>query len=1211
MKPKGRWQFWIDRGGTFTDLVGLDPHGALKTCKLLSENPELYRDAALQGIRQLMGLASDAPIPAHSIEAVKMGTTVATNALLERRGEPTVLAVTEGFGDVLRIGNQNRPRLFDLHIQKTQMLFERVIEIPERLGATGRVFTPLDEGAAIQRLNAAFDEGFRSIAILLMHGYRYHQHELRLAALAEQVGFSQISLSHQASALVKLIGRGDTVVADAYLSPCLRRYVEQVSAELGGTRLFFMQSNGGLAEARHFQGKDSVLSGPAGGIIGAVETAGRAGFSKMITFDMGGTSTDVAHYDGALERTTDREVAGVRLRAPMLQIHTVAAGGGSIVAFDGHRFTVGPESAGANPGPVAYGRKGPLTLTDCNLMLGRLVPECFPKLFGASGDQPLDVAAVQTAFQALAQRVEAALGESRSGLHIAEGCLTIAVQSMAEAIKRISVQRGYDVTEYALCCFGGAGGQLACRLADVLGMTRVFMHPLAGVLSAYGMGLASIRCVKQQTVEQPLDSCWGTELEPLFERLEREAALSLKSQGAGSYRLVRTLELKYEGTDQALQVAFAQPPVLKSEFEMLHESRFGFLQPNKALIVAAISVEAISDVEPLRERVQTAPGEEEPLLWTRMYTDGELRSVPVYRAGARAFQVDGPAILVHSHVTFVVEAGWSAVWDGHLIAKRTGAGAVRRRSGTQADPVLLEVFNNLFMSIAEQMGFALQNTSSSVNIKERLDFSCALFDAKGQLIANAPHMPVHLGSMSASVQSLLQEKELRPGDVYATNNPYNGGTHLPDITVVTPVFSTDGDELLFFTASRGHHADIGGISPGSMPPFSRHIEEEGALLDGVKMVENGAFLSTELEVAFLNGPYPTRDFAQNVADLKAQVAANTKGLRELNAMIDHYSLETVKAYMGHVQDYAEARVREAISFLKSGAFTYELDSGDRVAVSIHVDREAAEAVIDFSGTSGQTESNFNAPAAVCRAAVLYVFRTLVKEDIPMNEGCLRPLKMVIPPGCLLNPAFPAAVVAGNVETSQVVTDALYGALGKMAAAQGTMNNFTFGNEHYQYYETICGGAGAGPGFNGADAVHTHMTNSRITDPEIFELRYPVLLERFAIRKGSGGAGAFKGGDGVVRRVRFLEAMEAAMLSNRRRVPPFGLEGGEPGALGRNRVIRENGEEQELGALSASSMQAGDAIEIETPGGGGFGTQRVNSTQGVEGVSCLLCDFEDK
>jgi 5-oxoprolinase (ATP-hydrolysing) len=1200
------WQFWIDRGGTFTDVVARTPDGAIRVHKLLSDNPEQYDDAALEGIRQLLRLAPDEPVPAAAIEAVKMGTTVATNALLERRGEPTVLAITAGLGDALRIGYQHRPDIFARHIVLPEMLYADLVEIDERVRADGAVERPIDLAKAKRDLAASLARGQRALAIVLMHGYRHHAHELALAELARALGFAQVSVSHQVSPLMKLVSRGDTTVVDAYLSPILRRYVDRMAGALGDVRLMFMQSNGGLVDARLFQGKDAILSGPAGGIVGGVRVGGLAGFERIITFDMGGTSTDVAHFAGEYERTFESEVAGVRLRAPMMAIHTVAAGGGSILTFDGARFRVGPESAGANPGPACYRRGGPLTVTDANLMVGKLDPRFFPSVFGPGADQPLDGEVVRRRFRELAVEVARATGVERTPEQLAHGCLAIAVDNMANAIKKISIQRGHDISDYVLCCFGGAAGQHACLVADSLGLKRVLVHPLASVLSAYGMGLADVRAIRQRAIEATLDDALMPTLRDAIDELEDEARGELQRQGLEPARITTAarVHIRYSGTDTPLEIPAADAAELRRAFETEHRARYGFVVAGRGLVVEQVAVEAIGHMavidEPELEVVPRAANEPlEPVDHTRMITaraphqPPEAFTTPVFerdhlRPGDR---VDGPAIIVEPTTTVVVEPGWRAELTArdHLLLSRIEVLPQRAALGTHADPIMLEVFNNLFMSIAEQMGVTLQNTAYSVNMKERLDFSCALFDRDGMLIANAPHMPVHLGSMGESVRTILRLRGagMRPGDVFALNNPYNGGTHLPDLTVVMPVFGDHG-QLLFLTAARGHHADIGGITPGSMPPDSTSIEEEGVLIDDFQLVDQGRFLAEELDALLASGPYPARNPRQNVADLQAQIAACARGAGELTRMIGQFGLDTVLAYTGHVQDNAEESVRRVLGVLKDGAFAYPLDNGAVIRVRVRIDRGARRAVVDFTGTSAQLADNFNAPAAVCRAAVLYVFRTLVDEPIPMNEGCLKPIEIVISEGCMLNPRHPAAVVAGNVETSQCITDALYGALGVLAGAQGTMNNFTFGNERYQYYETICGGSGAGPDFDGTSAVHTHMTNSRLTDPEVLEWRYPVLLESHRINRGSGGAGVHRGGDGTIRRVRFLEAMGAALLSNHRIVAPFGLEGGEPGACGRQWIEHADGTTEPLPGCAKTEVRPGDVFVIQTPAGGGFG-----------------------
>ena len=1199
-ETKGKWEFWIDRGGTFTDIVARRPDSTLLTHKLLSDNPGRYADAALQGIRDLLGLAPDEPLPSARIAAVKMGTTVATNALLERKGEPCLLVTTRGFGDALRIGYQARPKLFALKIELPEMLYAAVVEVDERMSVKGEVVTPLDVAAARLDLARAYESGLRACAIVLVHGYRYPAHERQLAALAREAGFTQISVSHEVSPLMKLVPRGDTTVVDAYLSPVLRRYIDRVAAALGDTRLLFMQSNGGLAAADFFQGKDAILSGPAAGVIGMARTAEQAGMRQVIGFDMGGTSTDVSHFDGTLERTFETQVAGVRLRAPMMLIHTVAAGGGSILRFDGARLKVGPDSAGADPGPACYGKGGPLTVTDANVMLGKIDPRYFPNLFGPKGDGPLDATLVRAKFQALADEITRATGRSHEAEAVAAGFIAIAVQNMANAIKKISLARGYDVTRYALACFGGAGGQHACLVADALGISRILLHPYAGVLSAYGMGLADLRVLHEHALEVALDPPGIEAAAGLLDRLAGEAEAEMQAQGVAAAQRTteRRLQVRYAGSDTALTVPWADTEGVRDAFTEAHRKVYGFVSPEKQIILEAAMVETIGTMP---EPPENAAAERVPprsivpeLARIDAHMAGRHHVAPVIdreamRPGER---VVGPAIIVERTATTVIEPGWEAALTKRrdLVLTRIEPLAREKIEAGAADPVLLEIFNNLFMSVAEQMGSVLEKTAYSVNIKERLDFSCAIFAPDGELIANAPHLPVHLGSMSESIKTVIREKgaSLKPGDVYALNAPYNGGTHLPDVTVVTPGFDEGGRRILFYVASRGHHADIGGITPGSMPPDSRTIAEEGILFDMVKLVDRGRFLETETLDLLSSGPHPARNPHQNLADLKAQVAACTTGIEELHRLLALYGEETVQAYMGHVQDNAAREVGLAIGRLRSGNFTYEMDDGARIAIAIAIDRAAGRARIDFTGTSAQHPGNFNAPRAVTVAAVLYVFRCLIEHDIPLNGGCLRPLELLIPDGSMLSPAFPAAVVAGNVETSQCVTDALFGALGIMAAAQGTMNNLTFGNARYQYYETICGGAGAGADFDGTSAVHTHMTNTRLTDPEVLEWRFPVRLESFRIRPGSGGRGRHRGGDGAIRRLRFLEAMTAALLSGHRRVPPFGLEGGEDGACGRQWIERANGEQVPLQGCDRAEMAAGDVLVIETPGGGGFG-----------------------
>jgi 5-oxoprolinase (ATP-hydrolysing) len=1197
----GKWQFWIDRGGTFTDIVARDPDGHLTTHKLLSENPGRYRDAAIAGIKTVLGLSLDAPIPAGVVEAVKMGTTVATNALLERKGERTLLVVNRGFADALRIGNQARPRLFDLAITLPSMLYEEVVEVAGRVGVDGDEIEALDEAAARRAFASVRAKGIMACAIVLIHAWKYPEHERRLADLAREAGFAQVSASHAVSPLLRLVPRGDTTVVDAYLSPILRRYVDQVAAELGDARLYFMRSNGGLADAAGFQGKDAILSGPAGGIVGAARTAGMAGLDHIIGFDMGGTSTDVALYAGGFERAFETAVAGVRMRAPMMAINTVAAGGGSILHFDGARFRVGPDSAGADPGPACYRRGGPLTVTDANVCVGKIQPRHFPAIFGPNGDAPLDADIVAAKFAALAEEIERATGQQRNPQQVAEGYLQIAVANMANAIKQVSVQKGHDASRFALQCFGGAGGQHACLVADALGMETVFIHPFAGVLSAYGMGLADQTVMREQAVEIPLEPHAMSELRELADRLADEATEALAGQGADPAHITaqRNLHLRYAGTEAALIVPLRDEPEIVADFTAAHRARFGFATPDRPLVVEAVAVEAIAPGETVEEatlptRTSGAPRTIDTI---QMFTGGKEHTAPVFdRTDLLAGDsIAGPALIREANATTVVEPGWTAEITqlDHMMLRRTERLATRvDASSGRPDPVLLELFNNLFMNVAEQTGAVLQNTSMSVNIKERLDFSCAIFDAEGFLVANAPHVPVHLGAMGESVRTVLNNRRntLKPGDVVALNNPFNGGTHLPDVTVITPLFDETGGTIMFFVGSRGHHADIGGITPGSTPPVSRTLEEEGVVIDDFLLVDGGQFREAELRALLAGAKYPARSPDVNVADIKAQVAANEKGVQELQRVVALYGWPVVSAYMRHVMDNAEESVRRVIDRLGSGAFEYTMDSGLPLRVAVSVDRATRSAVVDFTGTGRQSEGNFNSPPAVTRAAVLYVFRTLVADDIPLNDGCLKPLHLVIPAGTFLSPTPGAAVVAGNTEVSQATCNALFGALKPIACSQATMNNFLFGDARRQYYETICGGTGAGPGFDGTSAIHSHMTNTRMTDPEVLELRYPVRLERFAIRRGSGGAGKWQGGDGAIRRVRFLEPMTAVIVSSRRNVAPFGLEAGEDGAVGRQWVERADGTHEVLTGTDSAELNPGDVFVIETPGGGGYGAQ---------------------
>ncbi|QUS59718.1 hydantoinase B/oxoprolinase family protein [Synechocystis sp. PCC 7338] len=1243
-------KFFVDRGGTFTDIVAITKDEKLaQQCvkdrrfsvfalptketvilfKLLSENPELYDDAVIHGIRTILGLGNTDPITQEKVSLVKMGTTVATNALLERKGDPLVLVMTQGFRDGLAIAYQHRPDIFALEIKKPSLLYDQVIEAVERIDAQGEILHPLDQYQINRDLQQAYDQGIRSVAIALMHSYRYPDHELIIAEIAQNIGFTQISRSSEVSPLIKYIYRGDTTVVDAYLSPLLRRYVDQVQGQLPGITVQFMQSHGGLVDGNHFQGRDSILSGPAGGIVGAVKTSQRAGFSHIITFDMGGTSTDVAHFNGTYERLWETEIAGVRLRVPSLAIHTVAAGGGSILQFDGQRYQVGPDSAGANPGPACYRRDGPLTVTDANVMVGRLQKNYFPPVFGPEGNQPLDIDIVQEKFTDLATQIAQSTATQPTPVEVADGFLAIAVENMANAIKKISLQRGYDLKNYTLCCFGGAGGQLVCRLGDRLGISKIFLHPYSGVLSAYGMGLAEQRALRAMTIEQPLMAENLSNLLTHYQTLKTQLTRTFTADHNSNHdeqssnhppTIRRQIDLKYQGTDTTLSLDFCQDLAsLTEQFTHQHQQRYGFSQTGTPLTIASISLEYIQPLDLPPEpclTLATKPGQAVEMV--DFYGDRQWHSIPVYqRQQLGPHQaITGPAMIVEGTGTIVIDPGWQAQLGSakpgepqpcHLVLEKRvnntedGEDLINNKNkfkinlnalnnDIQVDPVRLEIFKNLYQFIAEEMGIVLRNTASSVNIKERLDFSCAIFDSHGDLIANAPHIPVHLGSMGESVKALLRDRrqQLQPGDVYLSNDPYNGGTHLPDVTVITPLFDSAGKEILFYVASRGHQADLGGITPGSMPPHSQNINQEGILFDNKLLVKAGGLQTETIRVHLLNSPYPARNVEQNLADFSAQIAANQRGIMGLENMVAQYGLNTVQQYMLHVQNNAQQAVTQAIAKLKSGQFVTEMDNGIRIAVAITVNVSQGTATIDFSGTSPQGKHNFNTPKAVVQAVVLYVFRTLVQEPIPLNAGCLKPLKIIIPPSCLLDPQYPAAVVAGNVETSQAIADTLYGALGCLAASQGTMNNLTFGDGQYQYYETIAGGSGAGPGFAGCDAVQTHMTNSRLTDPEILESRFPVLLEQFAIRPHSGGAGKFSGGNGIVRQFQFRQSLSVAILANRRRVAPFGLAGGEPGAVGENWLLRHSGDELRLDGCAQVDVVPGDRLIVKTPGGGGYG-----------------------
>ena len=1190
---KNDWQFWIDRGGTFTDVVARRPNRSLTSHKYLSVNPGRYDDAAVFAMRDIMGIIDGDSFPDNQVSAIKMGTTVATNALLEREGAKTLLLITKGFKDLLLIGQQHRQDLFALKPSRPAPLYENVLEVDERLSADGTVLQPLDEAALRASLETAKTEGYESIAIAFAHGYRYPDHEKRAAAVASDAGFPQISVSHQVSALMKLVPRGDTTVADAYLTPILKRYVNQVSDATGSSPLYFMQSNGGLVAASAFEGKDAVLSGPAGGIVGAVRMAEREGFDRILGFDMGGTSTDVSHYAGRFERVTDTTVAGVRMTIPMMDIHTVAAGGGSICRYENGRFQVGPQSAGAFPGPACYGRGGPIAVTDCNLITGKIQPHLFPAVFGDKGDKPLDPAASAAGFEEIRQQIKADTGKDMPIEEIAEGFLSVAVEHMARAIKRVSVERGHNVKDYALLTFGGAGGQHACLVADALGVEKVLVPPFAGVLSALGMGLADQRAIAEQAVELPVTDT--VNIEVAIKQVATQAEESLQAQGVteGSLETRVSLKVKYAGTDTTIPLLFEGFEKLRTDFETAHKQQFGFVESDTQLIVEAAEAECIARIGEVLGTGETYKATDAFEPATVFMAGQQSQATVVNRKSLKVGQkLIGPAIILEEGSTTIIEPDWSVEKTSNdaLLLNRTKERSTEVSETETADPILLEIFNNLFMSVAEEMGGVLAKTAHSVNVKERLDFSCAIFDADSRLIANAPHMPVHLGSMGESVGAIANARKgtMVPGDVFIVNDPTAGGTHLPDITVVTPVFVSGAAEPDFFVASRGHHADVGGTTPGSMPPDSRCLEDEGISFINFQLVKAGEFLTEKVTKQLTTHKYPARNPAQNIADLKAQVAANARGLKLVESLVDYYGFETVCRYMAFVRENAAAAVKSVISSLKPGKYQYRMDCGAIINVALVPNADQGRLTIDFTGSSPQLTSNYNAPYAVVKAAVLYVFRVLAGGDIPLNSGCLEPIDIIMPDGSMMNPGPDAAVVAGNVETSQAITNALFLATGTLAASQGTMNNLTFGNDQYQYYETIAGGTGAGNGFEGTSAIHSHMTNSRLTDVEVLEWRYPVIVREFGVRHGSGGPGKFEGGSGVVREFEFLEDMEVSLLANHYESGAPGCNGGENGQNGLATVVRCDGSSQSLRYADKCTVRPHDRVRLETPGGGGFG-----------------------
>jgi 5-oxoprolinase (ATP-hydrolysing) len=1156
-------------------------------------------EAPLLAIRLILGLSRRQPMPPL---LVKLGTTRGTNALLTRTGARTAFVTTRGFGDILLIGNQDRPRLFDLAIEKPTPLFEQFVEIDERIDASGNVLRAPSPEAIRKQLESVRSAGIKSLAICLLHSFANAAHEEIVDRIARETGFAEISTSSRLSPLIKIVSRGDTTAVDGYLNPILRAYVERLQQSLGPGQLKLMTSAGGLVDAGRFVGKDSILSGPAGGVIGFSRVAQRAGFPKSIGFDMGGTSTDVSRFDGIFEREFETKKAGVRIVAPMLAVETVAAGGGSICDFDGVKLIVGPASAGADPGPASYGRGGPLTVTDVNLFLGKLPPERFPF--------PLDRPAVTARLESLCQRIAASpSGRNFARAELAQGFIDVANANMVRAIRKISVAKGYDPAEYVLVTFGGAGGQHSCAVARALGICQVLMHPHAGVLSAYGIGLADVRRFRERAVLQPYSTKTLGALTRLFQEMETEARREVLADGVSEANLqppARSLDLRYQGVESTINVPWPADGDFAARYGQLHEQLYGYRREGRALEIVAARVEVVGTLpeppDPAVDSVLRRPG---PSTTTETWFDGKPHATPVFfREEIRpGDEFDGPAIVCEPTSIVVVDPGFHAtiLSRGELLLVDQ-AETNTNATTTEVDPVQLEIFNNLFASVAEQMGVTLQRTAISTNVKERLDFSCALFSVAGELVVNAPHIPVHLGAMGETVKHILADNpDLVPGDVFVTNDPYRGGSHLPDVTVVTPVHHTETGRLLFVTASRAHHAEIGGIVPGSMPPFSKFLGEEGVLISNFKLVEKGRSREDELRQLLLSGPYPTRNVEDNLADIAAQVAANELGVRQLRELVERYSLPVVTAYMEHIQRAAAQKMRLALTAIPDGTYAHtdHLDDGSLITVSI--DKKKDQATVDFTGTGPVLATNLNANRAIVTAAVLYVFRCLIGEDIPLNSGVLEPVTIILPT-CLLNPPAAAdpsrspAVVGGNVETSQRVVDTLLGALGVAAASQGTMNNLTFGDTSFGYYETICGGSGATRNADGADAVHTHMTNTRLTDPEVLERRYPVRIHGFRIRPDSGGPGARSGGNGVIREIEFLRPVVVSMLSERRGpYPPFGLENGEPGALGRNTLRRAGTEQSEdLGGKFRLDAGPGDVLRIETPGGGGFGPRELPS-----------------
>ncbi|XP_054270976.1 5-oxoprolinase-like [Macrosteles quadrilineatus] len=1246
----GKFKFAIDRGGTFTDIYAQCPNGKIRVMKLLSVDPDNYPDAPREGIRRILEeetgilMPSSEKIDGSLIEWIRMGTTVATNALLERKGERMALLVTKGFKDVLFIGNQARPKIFDLEIVMPGVLYEEVIEVdcrvipalddkcqlkhqyPRVVGKTGEPFLitkTLNENELLKQLAELRERGIKSLAVVLMHSYTCVEDELLVGKLADQSGFDHVSLSHQIMPMVRIVPRGFTACADAYLTPHIKKYVQGFASgfkdELKGVNVLFMQSDGGLTPMDMFNGSRAVLSGPAGGVVGyAVTTPGP---DPVIGFDMGGTSTDVSRYAGTYEHVFESTTAGVTIQAPQLDVNTVAAGGGSCLFFRSGLFVVGPESAGAHPGPVCYCKGGPLTVTDANLVLGRLLPHYFPKIFGPEGKRPLDKDATVREFTKLTQEINKFLETQKHSPElmtveeVAMGFIRVANEAMCRPIRALTQAKGYDTQQHTLACFGGAGAQHACAVARALGMTRVAIHKYAGILSAFGMACADV----VQEAQVPAAKTYQPDSFPYLDEqltaLAGQCASKLKAQGFSATQIVTEpyLHLRYAGTDCALMCGPAQdsdsPATKHGDFEKTfldrYQSEFGFTIPDRTIVVDDIRVRGIGK-SLTRPDYQIEKAFEPPAVdtTTAVYFEGHgYTATPVYlMSGLRGgHQIAGPAVIMDQLSTILVEPDCSAsVTDSGDLIIHIGSGQ-RKLIGTDLDPIQLSIFSHRFMSIAEQMGRVLQRTSISTNIKERLDFSCALFGPDGGLVSNAPHIPVHLGAMQETVQYQMKVvgDNFKEGDVILSNHPKAGGSHLPDLTVITPVFYKTVDKPVFFVASRGHHADIGGITPGSMPPHSKSLQEEGATFKSFMLVKQGRFCEAEVTEALMApgkipGSSGTRNLKDNLSDLKAQIAANQKGINLMRELIDFYGLEVVQAYMGHIQHNAELAVRDMLRDIARATpghqltATEYLDDGSPISLTVTLDEQSGSAVCDFSGTGPEVWGNCNAPRAITLSALIYCLRCMVGRDVPLNQGCLNPVKTVIPVGSLLDPSDNAGVVGGNVQTSQRIVDVVFKAFKTCAASQGCMNNVTFGQEGWGYYETVAGGAGAGPDWHGRSGVHTHMTNTRITDPEVLEVRYPVELQRFSLRPGSGGGGRYRGGDGVIRELRFRASMTLSILTERRVFSPYGLEGGMPGAKGLNLMIKSDGRVIYLGSKTAINVEPGDVFQLLTPGGGGWG-----------------------